>query len=96
MAYAADADTFIHAVVRNGRTAELSAADRARCEHAVTLTAHQRSMTPADLDILRGHGFDDVAIRDATQVIDYFNYITRIVDGLGVPPEEFIDPPGGV
>jgi len=44
---------------------------------------------------LRSHGFDDVAIHDATQVIGYFNYMTRVADGLGVEPEDFIDPWGG-
>ena len=52
-------------------------------------------MTPADLEKLRAHGFDDTAIHDATQVIAYFNYITRIADALGVEPESFIDPPWG-
>ncbi len=47
-------------------------------------------MTPADLDTLRKHGFDDTAIHDATQVIAYFNYINRIADGLAVEDEEFV------
>jgi len=49
-------------------------------------------MSPADLDTLRAHGFDDRAIHDATQVIAYFNYITRIAESLGVEVEEFINP----
>lgn len=52
-------------------------------------------MTPADLDTLRAQGLDDTAIHDATQVIAYFNYITRIADALGVEPESFIDPTWG-
>ena len=52
-------------------------------------------MSPTDLDLLRSHGFDDRAIHDAAQVIAYFNYITRIADGLGVEVETFIDPPWG-
>ncbi len=51
-------------------------------------------MSPIDLDYLRDCGFDDRAIHDATQVIGYFNYITRVADGLGVEPEEFIQPWG--
>ncbi len=51
-------------------------------------------MSPEDLDALRGHGFGDTAIHDATQVIAYFNYITRVADALGVEPEEFIRPWG--
>ncbi len=46
------------------------------------------------LDELRRHGFDDTAIHDATQVIAYFNYITRIADALGVEDESFIEPWG--
>jgi alkylhydroperoxidase family enzyme len=43
------------------------------------------------VELLRGRGFDDTAIHDATQVIAYFNYITRVADGLGVEPEDFIE-----
>ena len=52
-------------------------------------------MSPDDLDRLRGEGFDDRAIHDATQVIGFFNYITRVADGLGVEPESFIEEWGG-
>jgi len=72
----------------------LAVADRALCEFAANLTRDQRHMTPADIDGLRSHGFDDTAIHDATQVIAYFNYITRIADALGVEPEDFIPPWG--
>ncbi|MEJ2310991.1 MAG: hypothetical protein P8Y10_01710 [Gemmatimonadales bacterium] len=51
-------------------------------------------MSPADLERLRTHGFDDTGIHDAVQVIAYFNYITRIADGLGVEAEDFIRPWG--
>ena len=69
-------------------------ADRALCDYAVKLTRRQHEVTPQDLDQLRAHGFDDVAIHDAVQVIGYFNYITRVADGLGVDPEGFIPPWG--
>jgi alkylhydroperoxidase family enzyme len=51
-------------------------------------------MDPGDLDDLRVHGFDDRAIHDAVQVIAFFNYWTRLADGLGVEQEEFIEPWG--
>ncbi len=75
--------------------APLSEADRVLLGHAVGLTKDQSSVSRADLDRLRSHGFDDVAIHDATQVVGYFNYVTRIADGLGVDPEDFIHPWGG-
>ncbi len=88
------ADAYVHAVARDWRTAPLSDADRALCAFAAKLTHQQHEMSPADLDELRSNGFDDTAIHDATQVIGYFNYISRVADALGVEPEEFIEPWG--
>ena len=51
-------------------------------------------MSPSDLEDLRTHGFSDLAIHDAVQVIAYFNYINRIADALGVEDEDFIEPWG--
>ena len=64
--------------------------DRALCSYADKLTHHQNDVGPGDLEDLRAHGLDDIAIHDATQVVAYFNYITRVADGLGVEPETFI------
>ncbi len=72
----------------------MSEADQALCRYAEKLTLDQQSAGPGDVDELRRHGFDDRAIHDAAQVIAYFNYITRIADGLGVEPEDFIRPWG--
>jgi alkylhydroperoxidase family enzyme len=49
-------------------------------------------MCEEDILTLRGHGFGDRAIHDATQVIAYFNYINRIADALHVEQEDFIRP----
>ena len=68
----------------------MSARDQALCHFAVIMTHESAAMTPADLDGLRQHGFDDRAIHDATQVIAYFNYINRVADALGVEPELFV------
>ena len=81
-------------MVADWRTAPLSPTDRALCEFAEKLTHRQEEMSPLDLEELRSHGFDDTGIHDATQVIAYFNYITRIADALGVEPENFIRPWG--
>jgi uncharacterized peroxidase-related enzyme len=82
-------------VVQNWRTAPLSALDRALCGYAEKLTHRQGDVGPDDIDALRERGLDDVAIHDATQVIAYFNYITRVADGLGVEAETFVPPWGG-
>lgn len=82
------------AIARDWRTAPLSSVDHALCAFASKLSLRQREMSPADLDALREHGLDDRAIHDAVQVIAFFNYITRIADGLGVESEDFIRPWG--
>jgi len=95
MANESDADALVHALASDWRVASLSPANRALCAFAEKLTREPHAMTPADLDALRAVGFDDVAIHDATQVVGYFNYVTRVADALGVEPETFIPPWGG-
>ena len=51
-------------------------------------------MEAEDVEELRGRGFDDRAVHDATQVVGYFNYITRVADALGIEAEDFIRPWG--
>jgi uncharacterized peroxidase-related enzyme len=81
-------------VARDWRSAPLNETDRALCAFAVKLTRDQHAVSAEDLDRLRAVGLDDRAIHDAVQVVGYFNYITRIADGLGVEPEDFIEPWG--
>lgn len=83
-------DAFVHAITRDWRTADLGAAEQALCRYAEKLTHHQQDAGQPDIDELRSLGLDDRAIHDATQVIGYFNYITRVADGLGVEPEDFV------
>ena len=85
----------MHDVARDWRAARLSEADRALCAFAAKLTHQPDAMQPADLELLRAVGFDDRAIHDATQVVSYFNYVTRVADALGIEPETFIPPWGG-
>lgn len=89
-----EADRLVHAVAKDWREAELSETDHALCEFAAKLTHQQQKMCSNDLDRLRKLGLDDRAIHDAVQVIAMFNYYTRLADGLGVQPEDFIPPWG--
>lgn len=41
----------------------------------------------SDIDALREQDLDDVTISDAIQVVGYFNYITRVADGVGIDDE---------
>ncbi len=85
------ADAYVHAVACDWRTAPLTPVDQALCALAEKLTLKQEKSTPADLDALRSLGLSDEAIHDAVHVIGFFNYLTRVADGLGVEPESFID-----
>jgi len=53
----------------------------------VKLTATPQTVGAKDLGPLRAAGLSDTDIHDAVQVIAYFNYITRVADGLGTDPE---------
>jgi uncharacterized peroxidase-related enzyme len=75
------------------REANLSREDRALCDYAIKLTLAPGKMRRHDVDALREHGFTDDQITVATQVIGYFNYITRIAQALGVDHEPWMDIP---
>jgi uncharacterized peroxidase-related enzyme len=60
---------------------------RALCDFAVELTLKPAAVGVEHVDRLRRHGWSDVAIHDAIQVIAYFNYINRVAEGVGVDPE---------
>jgi alkylhydroperoxidase family enzyme len=51
------------------------------------VTREPATVTQADVDRLREHGWDDAAIHDAIQTIAYFNYINRVADAVGVEDE---------
>ena len=75
------------------RQADLPDDDRALCDYAVQLTLAPGSMDQRDVERLRQHRFSDEQITVAAQVIGYFNYITRIAQGLGVEHESWMDVP---
>jgi uncharacterized peroxidase-related enzyme len=77
----------VHAIASDWRTADLPQPERHLCALAEKLTDDPRCARAEDLDVLRTHGFDDRAIHDAVQIIAYFNYITRVADGLGIEEE---------
>ncbi len=54
------------------------------CAHAAKLTTRPTEMTEADVVVLRGHGLDDLDIVDLNNMVAYYNYINRVVMGLGL------------
>ena len=51
------------------------------------LTHVAAEVDQADVDALREQGLDDAAVSDAIQVVSYFNYVTRVADGVGIESE---------
>ena len=62
-------------------------AERALLAYAEKLTLLPSSIGGADIDALRGAGFDDRGIHDACAIVSYFAFVNRIADGLGVELE---------
>jgi len=52
--------------------------------YAQKLTLTPGEMVQADVDGLRDAGVDDGQILEANQIIGYFNYVNRCLNGLGV------------
>ena len=69
------------------RQADLSPRERALCEFAVKLTHLASEVDERDIDALRAEGLSDTDISDTIQVIGYFNYVTRVADGVGIEDE---------
>ena len=69
------------------RQGDLSPRERALCDFAVKLTHAAAQVEQADVDALRAQGLSDTDVSDAIQVIGYFNYITRVADGIGIDDE---------
>ena len=76
-----------HAVVdalARGKPSDLTEREVALVNFATKLTTTPALMSPSDVTAVRSAGLDDRAILDLAQVIGYFNYVNRVVTGLGV------------
>ena len=56
-------------------------------QYAEKLTLRPSDIKRADVDNLRTAGLDDGQILEANQIICYFNYVKRSINGLGVTNE---------
>lgn len=71
-------------VTRDFRTAPLSAADRALLEYAAKLTTAPAAAVQEDVARLRALGFSDAAIVETATQTALFNYLNRVIQGLGL------------
>ena len=63
---------------------ELSEVDLQLCHYAKELTRNPNHKNEESIQKLKNLGLEDRAILDATLVISYFNFVNRIVLGLGL------------
>lgn len=59
-------------------------AELALLRYAEKLTLTPGAMEKADVDALKAAGVDDGEILEANQIVCYFNYVNRTLNGLGV------------
>ena len=60
-------------------------------EFAVKVTEAAHTITPADLEQLRGHGFTDEALFAIVEVVGFFSYVNRIADTFGIELDDFLE-----
>ena len=72
------------------RRAPLSARERTMLDYAAKLTRTPSEMRESDVRDLRAVGFDDLGILHIVLLASWFNYITRVADGLGIELDEYI------
>ncbi len=88
--YVKDA-AWVQALAAEPETFSLDVQERALADYAIGLTRDPTKGRKEAVDALRAAGFEDDSILHATEVVSYFNYVNRMVQGLGVELEEADD-----
>lgn len=81
----------VGALANDPSSVELEAADKALVDYAVGITKDPSDGRQEAVEALRTAGFSDEDILHATEVAAYFNYVNRLVHGLGVELEDAED-----
>lgn len=70
--------------IENYQTFNLPENDRKVVDYAVKLTRSPSEITERDIETLRGAGFNDEDILRINMITAYFNFVNRVILGLGV------------
>ena len=81
------ADAIITALKARRLSRAFSGRELALLEYAEKLTLTPGQMKQSDVQTLRDVGYDDGEILEANQIVGYFNYVNRLINGLGVTTE---------
>lgn len=75
----------VETALKNRRPEDVfEGSDLALLQYAEALTLAPGNMRESDIHKLRRAGLDDGQILEANQIIGYFNYVNRCLNGLGV------------
>ena len=78
----------IYAALEAGRPeTEFGGKELAALNYAAKLTTNVADMQRSDVEAMRESGCDDGEILEINQVVAYFNYSNRLLNGLGVTTE---------
>ena len=72
------------AAAKAGRWEDFPANEAALCRFAEKLTLAPSASSEADVAAVKAAGYGDQAVLDAVQIAAYFNFVNRLVLGLGV------------
>jgi len=87
MADEAKADAIEAAMAARRPERALDGRELALLRYAEKLTLRPSEMAETDVAALRATGLDDGQILEANQIVCYFNYVNRSINGLGVTTE---------
>jgi alkylhydroperoxidase family enzyme len=59
-------------------------AELSMLKYAEKLTLSPGDMVQEDVQALKDNGLDDGQILEVNQIVGYFNYVNRLLNGLGV------------
>ena len=86
-------DTLVERVKTNWRDAGLDPQTTALLEFAERLTSSPRAMSEIEVQALRAAGFSDEEILDTTLIVSLFNFMNRLVEGMGIELEaQYVKP----
>jgi uncharacterized peroxidase-related enzyme len=83
----AKADEILAALEADSPSDVFTGRELAALRYARQLTRHPGGVTRDDLEAMRRAGLDDGEILEVNQVCCYFNYVNRLLNGLGVTLE---------
>ena len=81
-------DHLVYHLERDESGAGLDGQDRAMLAFARKLNFEPGRIAQEDVDALRAAGFDDRGVVDVVLIVAMFNFMNRILDGVGIRAEE--------